>query len=415
MTELFNTLLGNIALLLCNIVHCIYNLRLKTERNSQLWFKKTNRFTNTQIGLDLLILAYLIHFSGGLENPFIFYFIFHMVIASILLSNRAAYLQASITVFLLGMMITLERTQVFPHYHVDGFIDAELYNYPHFVFGLFTAFITTLYLTVYMATSIVNKLREREEQLAKANERLAEQDRLKSQYVLTVSHDLQTSLATIQNCLKVVLSDLTGPISEKAREMISRAEQRTLYLLHFIRDLLDLSRIKAMKDLEKRDLSFSQVVKKVIDQVKPRIEGKKISLELSIPENCSPVHANKDALEGLFINLVVNAIKYTPWSGKVGIRIVEVKPECFHTMVWDTGIGIPQDELHKIFDEFYRAKNAEQMKKEGTGLGLSIVKEILKAHHGDIWVESEVGKGSKFVFTLSNGGNCGNCPDKWKI
>lgn len=113
----------------------------------------------------------------------------------------------------------------------------------------------------------------------------------------------------------------------------------------------------------------------------------------------SLIYANEDALEQLFTNLIVNATKYTPWGGKVGAEIKE-EEDHFRATVWDTGIGIPQEELSHIFEEFYRAENAEQMEKEGTGLGLSIVKQIIETHKDEIWVESEVGKGSKFTFTL---------------
>lgn len=264
---LFPLYLGNISLFFSNILFFYYsqrlkhlNSRIKSQEEEEGWFRKANRFANLQISLDLIILAYLIHFAGGVENPFIFYFIFHMVIASILLSNGAAYLQATLVTALLGTLIIGERWQMLSHYHLAGFIEEELYLHSGYLLWISFVFITTLYLTVYMTTSIVNKLREREGGLALANEKLKEQDRLKSEYVVTVSHDLRDSLSTIQNWLKVVLSNLTGPVSEKSREMIVRAEQRSMHLLRFVKDLLSLSKIKSTKELEKKPLSLSKLL-----------------------------------------------------------------------------------------------------------------------------------------------------------
>jgi len=250
-----------------------------------------------------------------------------------------------------------------------------------------------------MATSIVNRLRKEEKELVLVNKKLEEQDHLKSRYVQTVSHDLQSSLSTIQSCLKVVLSDLTGSISKKSREMVARAEQRSRAVLHFVKDLLDLSKIRATKEIEKRPISLSEIVRKVVEQLKPRAVEKGLTLSVETSTGGSLISANPDNLEQLMVNLIVNAIKYTPWDGNVRIQIKE-KSDCFEVVVYDTGIGISQEDLSHIFEDFYRAKNAELMEKDGTGLGLSIVKQIIEAHGGEIWVESKVGKGSRFIFAL---------------
>jgi len=392
--------LGNFVLVFCNILFFFYYQRLASyDEKDEHFFRKANRFASLQISLDLILLTYLIHFSGGAENPFIFYFIFHMVIASILLSNRAAYFLATMSVLLLGLVVTAEYLKIFPHYHMSGFIPEELCSQSQYLLGIFFVFVTTLYFTVYMATNIVNRLRKEEKELAIANMKLAQQARLKSQYVHTVSHDLQASLSAIQSCLKVVLSDLTGSISEKSREMVARAEQRSRAVLHFVKDLLDLSKMRADREIEKKSLSLFETIKKVVDQLNPKAEEKKLTLSVENSTGSSVISANPDAIEQLMVNLIMNAVKYTPWNGKVGIQIEE-KQYCFQCVVWDTGIGIPQEDLAHIFEDFYRAKNAEQFEKDGTGLGLSIVKQIISDHGGEIWVESHVGKGSKFIFTL---------------
>lgn len=393
--------LGNIGLLVSNVIFYYYNQRLRSlkESNGQ-FFRKANRFANLQISLDWIILTFLIHFSGGVENPFIFYYIFHMIIASMLLSNKTAYLQATFANCLYGMVILGEWTGVLSHYHLDRFIPNGLcLSTSPYLFGVLLGFSTTLYATVYCSICIVNRLRKEEKESIIVNLKLEEQDRLKSQYVQTVSHDLVASLAAIQSCLKVVLSDMTGSISEKSREMITRAEQRSQQVLHFVKDLLDLSKIRASKTIEKETISLSQEVNKVAEQLKSKAKEKGLSLLVENPNGDYLVHANQRGVERILVNLVVNAIRYTPWGGNVGIKIKE-QIDSIQTVVWDTGIGIQEEDLSNIFDDFYRTRNAEQMDKNGTGLGLSIVKQIVESHGGKIWVESQVGKGSRFGFTL---------------
>ncbi len=402
--------LGNILLLVLNTLFLFYNQRLNILKEKEDYFKKANIFVNFQISSDLVMLTYFIHFAGGVENPFIFYYIFHMVIAAILLSNKAAYYQAIFSTFLLGSIIMTEYFNIFPHYSLIGFSNESL-NFQKFEYitGVFSVFVSTLFIVVYMITSIVNKLRERDIALCIVNEKLKEQDRLKSQYVLTVSHDLQAPLSTIQSCLKVVLSNFTGSISERSREMITRAEQRCINLLHFVKDLLDLSRMRSLKEQEKEKILFWNVVKKVVENLKVIAEEKKLKLSLG-NNNKDFVMGNPKALEEMMDNLIINAIKYTPRGGKIAItHQLSLDPGFIKVSVSDTGIGIKQKNLPFIFDDFFRAKNALMLEKNGTGLGLSIVKQIVESHNGEIWAESKLGKGTKFTFTLpktnSIGGN----------
>jgi len=425
---------GTITLLLLNFVYFWYSKRLKQDADFQHQRKRALFFANLQISVDLFMLVFLIHFSGGLENPFIFYFIFHMVIASILLSNRAAYFQATFATVLLGAMIILEHHHIIYHHHMQGFVPYEMHGNIVYITGVFLILTSTLFITIYMATSIVNRLRAREQELAIANEQLSEQDRRKSQHVWTVAHDIQSHLSTIQSCLKVVLNGLTGGMPDKTREMVARAEGRTLYLLHFTKDLLNLSRIKSAREMPKEELQLAKVAEKVIEGIKMWSTEKGLSLTVEGTTELPTVYANRDEIEQLFLNLIVNAIKYTPKGGKITVEASKFEyaknppyapfsnPDSASTgsriqknlegrkegdyvavSVSDTGIGIPEDDLSHIFEEFYRAKNTGSVAAEGTGLGLSIAQQIIKDHGGKIWAESKVGQGTKFTFLLPIG------------
>ena len=221
--QVFNVPLNSISLssiatflAIYNLVFILYLKRLEKNKPDQL-ILIANRIANVQISLDLLSLTMLIHFSGGIENPFIFYFIFHMIIASILLSRRASFLQATFAVFLFTLMVWLEYAGFLRHYCLKGFVLDDLHTNKIYILGVSFVFISTLYLAAYMASSISVRLREREKSLKEANLLLEEKDRIKSEYVLRVSHDIKEHLASVQTCLEPVSDGITGELIRPRR------------------------------------------------------------------------------------------------------------------------------------------------------------------------------------------------------
>lgn len=388
-----------------NVLFLTYAGKLELKKD---WHKHEIRLANLQISVDLIFLALLIHFSGGAENPFVFYFIFHTIIASILLSKKETYLQATLAVFLFGIVVGLEYLGTIPHVHLQNYALYGLYRQPNYILALCFAFPSTLYAAAYMATSIAERLKTRERELSAAREaveikareleetnlKLQQMDRLKSEYVLKVTHELRAPLSTIVSCLRVVTDGFTP--KKKQAEMLERAVERTDILLAVVNDLLELSRIKAGKlEQPMEQLDLNQIVQKSVDFMRVQAFNKRILMTVDAPDDLPMINANRQNMEELFINLISNAIKYTTVGGKVTITL---KPENneLYIQVADTGIGIPQDDLSKIFDEFCRGANAKACSRQGTGLGLSIVRQIVTLYDGKIWVESVEGKGSKF-------------------
>jgi signal transduction histidine kinase len=399
----FNYLyLGDALLFIYNTLFYFYSRRFDQQDNEPRLFKNAHRLANIQISFDLILLTYFIHFSGGVENPFSFYFIFHMVIASIILSNRAAYLQATLAVFLFGFIAVGEYAGLLKHYHLIFFHADERYilELRYFIISFFV-FVTTLYITIYFATSIVNELRKGELELERLNEKLKEQDKLKSKYVQTVSHDIQASLSTIQNCLVVVVKGLTGSMSRKSEEMVTRAEQRSRKLIHFVKELWNLSRMRASDEIEKKELQISVLINTITEKHKSIVSEKDLNLKVDNCLNDTFIYADEYMMEELFDNVILNAIKYTQNRGEIIIKCEKSESVNFiRVSVQDTGLGIPRESLPYIFDDFYRAENVKAVEKDGTGLGLSIVKYVIDLHGGNIHVNSELGKGSTFIFTL---------------
>ena len=399
--------LGSVFLVVYNGICHLINRRLQAQIDAEDWIDKAPRLANVQILLDLSLLTYLIYFSGGLENPFVFYYIFHMIIAGILLTNRSAYLQATFASLLFGLLMAGEFLNVLPYHPLSTAGAAPEPGSVIATLGRFLSFSSTLYIAVYLTTTIVSKLRQRERELEISNQLLAEQDKLKSRYVMIVSHDIQASLSAIESCLQTVLHGFTGKIGEKSRDMVQRATVRSQHLLRFVRDLLDVSRMRTENDIVKEQVNLIDVIDKEMELFRRQIEEKGISLSFENHADEVILDANRFSMVQLFNNLLSNAVRYTGEGGRIAVSVRPVDDrEAVEFRIADSGIGIAPDSLLLIFDDFYRAGNAKAFTENGTGLGLSIVKKIIELHDGEIHVESEVNKGTTFVFTLKKDHPC---------
>ena len=361
--------------------------------------KRGDRFATIQVLVDILMLTVLMHFGGGIENPFIFYYLFHILIAAILLPWLKVDLLVLFASACIGAVAVGELTGLLHHRHIEGLVPIELCGNWKFVMVTLFAIVTTLFVVAYLGGAISERLHEREGELAKANTVLAEQDRVKSRYVMRVAHDLAGPAGMITSCLKLVTKGMTGPIPDNALDMVQRAEDKSEYLGDLIRDLLSLSRIKAARNIPKCPINLPEAITQVFEDVEPHALEKNLTLRQTAPETLPLVWGNADAIHELLGNLVGNAVKYTLVEGHVEVNAANSGQEVL-VRVRDDGVGIPGEAIPHIFEEFYRADNVKAESVEGTGLGLSIVSQIIHTHGGRIWVESEQGKGTTFSFTL---------------
>lgn len=241
--------------------------------------------------------------------------------------------------------------------------------------------------------------KKRKRVLEQANALLKEKDRLKSEYVLRVSHDIKEDLAAIQGCLEPVARGITGELNPKQFDLIKRAVHRTSKLVFFVKALLETTRIKLNSEIKMDYFSFEDMAREAISSISSRAKDKNISINFFIEPTINRIRASKEYIQETIANLLANSVKYTPSNGKIDINVMD-KGSRILIKIADNGIGIPKDELPRIFEEFYRARNAKEVEKDGTGLGLSMAKQVIEIHNGRIWVESEEGKGSVFNITL---------------
>jgi len=361
--------------------------------------RTVGRMITFQASADLFILTLILHFSGGVENPFFLFFVFHVVIASTLFSTLQSYLQATLAVFLFGLLLTLEYYGVLAHHSLEGFSDVNLYKNGLFVSGTFIIFSATLYLIVYMATSISSQLRKQQVSCENINVQLRKKDGVKDEYVLRLTHDIKGHLAAIQSCLGIVEDGTVGLLNEKQTDLVGRASRRAYKCMKFIKALLKLTRLRLSGRLELTDFSMKNTVFDAVSYTQNKAAAKNIEVTYEIDPKVDVIYGERLLIEETITNLLVNAVKYTPQNGKVKIT-VKARKDSVLIQISDTGIGIPKGQTEQIFEEFYRADNAKKIERDGTGLGLAIAKQVIETHGGKIWAENNPDKGAAFSFLL---------------
>ncbi|HID61579.1 MAG TPA: GAF domain-containing protein [Anaerolineae bacterium] len=226
---------------------------------------------------------------------------------------------------------------------------------------------------------------------------LKELDKMKSDFVATVSHDLRSPLANISGY--ALLLPEAGELNETQQEFVEGIRLSVARMTTLINNLLDLGKIEARVGMEMKPCQLVAVINEVVKSLKEQARAKEIVLQLDLPPELPLVLGNRVRLDQVVSNLVSNAIKFTPEGGVVTVSAIEEKGEVV-VEVKDTGIGIaPKDQVH-LFEKFYRVRSEETSGIEGTGLGLAIVKSIVEGHGGRVWVKSQPGQGSTFGFAL---------------
>ncbi|MBX9824149.1 MAG: GAF domain-containing protein [Xanthobacteraceae bacterium] len=240
--------------------------------------------------------------------------------------------------------------------------------------------------------NLFHEIEEKGKQLAIASQH-------KSQFLANMSHELRTPLNAILGYTELILDSIYGDVPEKAQGVLKRVESNGRHLLGLINDVLDLSKIEAGQlMLSLNDYSMKDVLYSVFSAVEPLATEKKLNFKVDAPGELPKGHGDERRLTQVILNLVGNAIKFTDQGGVI-IRAT-ASNGTFTVAVKDTGPGISKADQGKIFEEFQQADNSATKKKGGTGLGLSISRRIVEMHGGKLWVESEIGQGSVFQFSL---------------
>ncbi len=259
------------------------------------------------------------------------------------------------------------------------------------VLGLLQTFAAQSVLAIHNAR-LFHEIEEKGRELEIANKH-------KSEFLANMSHELRTPLNAILGYTELILDRIYGDVPEKIQEVLERLEKNGRHLLGLINDVLDLSKIEAGRlTLSLDEYSMGEVVQTVFTSLEALAAEKKLKLKVVVPSDLTTGKGDEQRIAQVFLNLLGNAIKFTE-EGEVRVEVT-VSDETFLVSVSDTGPGLSEADQKRIFEEFHQADGSSTREKGGTGLGLSIAKRIVEMHGGHIWVESTIGKGSTFRFTL---------------
>lgn len=241
------------------------------------------------------------------------------------------------------------------------------------------------------------------EKLTTINAKLQKQNHEIQGFYQTASHELKTPLTAVSEFIGIILDGIAGPLNEAQMEFLSIAKKNCSLMTLYINDLLDVSRLDTGKmSIHFQPTEFKVVVDHAIKSYLSALQQKNISLKICIPDELPKIHADEQRILQVMSNLISNAIKFTDEQGTITIEAKEnlAQPDRISISVTDTGCGIPQKDIHFIFERLYQVKNSKSLSNAGLGLGLSICKQLINLHGGDITVNSVLDQGSTFTFTL---------------
>jgi signal transduction histidine kinase len=244
------------------------------------------------------------------------------------------------------------------------------------------------------------KVKERTRELTAALEEVKMASKRKTDFVSSVSHELRTPLTSIKGYASILLAEKLGQLPPEAKERLEKINRHSDELTHMINDLLDISHIESGKVIMKRQShELKSIIEKILDLFSLQLKEKQINVQLNMADLPQNIFVDPSQIERVFINLVGNAIKFTPQQGEITITTKNLNDQV-QVDIADSGCGIPEEAQGHIFEEFYRVDNSINEQVKGSGLGLSLVKHIVQAHGGKIWFKSKENQGTTFSFTL---------------
>lgn len=387
-----------------------------TEEESKRAVSRLNALL--QINLDLFALFWLLHLSGGVENPCVLFFVFHVVIAGILLRPRWALVEALFATFLVFALGVLEKLGALPHYHSPQILPhTELTDSWLFVIGLPAMLGTTIFALSAFTILIMRERHKRREvivalseDLTRMNERLLLVDEGRRGLLAVASHDLKSPIAAVAGYLMTLREGYIGPVNARQSEVLDKCLRRLEGLKEFVSDVLSWTAIESGElRLSMRAARLEPLLEQAVESYRDRAAEAKIDISIDLEPDLPEADITPERILQVLHNLLSNAVKYTPQGGVVHVVARASEAGGALIAISDTGIGMSKEDQEHLFEGFFRAP-AVRGRYEGTGLGLSLAKGIVEAHRGRIWVESEVGQGSTFIVELPPAAPMGPMP-----
>jgi len=393
-----------LAMALYNAVFA-WMLRGPSPTEGEVVSTRSKTIAHLQIAVDLIALTTLVHLTGGVTSPLAFFYSFHVIIASMLLGRKQSVAHTVLAVLLYDAAVSAEFAGVLTHYPFYT-LDDHAFE-PVFFVTRIAAFSSGMLILSYFATSISGRLRKREREVVALSQRLEATNTdlkrlnsLKTDFLATTSHDLKSPLAAVRGQLDLLAAGIPGPINEKQLYFIDKARTRIDGQVKLINELLDITSIETGAGMgEKVVVSPSAFVQPAAAEAQEEARSKGLQFFLAMADPLPEVCVVPARMGQVLSNLLGNAMKFTDEGGRIDLN-VSADQDCVRFEVRDSGIGISDDEVGRIFDDFFRSRRNESRRRGGSGLGLSIVKRLVEFHEGHISVTSEPGRGSTFTVTI---------------
>jgi signal transduction histidine kinase len=358
-----------------------------------------------QIILDLTVLTVVVHFMGSLETYVPFVYLFHIVLACIFFSSpQSAAVTALAAALYIGCVAAEAIGLISPAgiYASPAVRDEIEKNSAALIFNVGSA--ATIWTGAWVLVSRLSAMvRERDRKLAKANRRMRQTQKDRASHMLRTTHELKAPFAAIHANAQLLMQGYCGEMPPEALRVLERIARRCSLLSSEIHEMLQLANLKS--DIERSQLSptnldLSVTLRKCIDQVRELAS----QCEVAIEENLQPAHAMivADHATMLFANLLSNAILYSHRGGSVCVECISRSGEGRQVTIEDNGIGIPANQLSRIFDEHYRVGEAVSHNRESTGLGLAIVRHVAQSNGVRVRVETRHGAGTRFILQFQS-------------
>lgn len=379
------------AIIIITISILIYNLVFHFIR--QFLKHDADKFNPLHLSVlqmisDLIALMLIVYYTGSVESPLLLFFVFHMIIGSLILPGFVIYLFAFLVVASVWGITTGEYYSLIQHNHIVGFLPSPLHQNFNYVLAINTSFGFMIFMVVLIANRIANQLYRHEQQLLESIEKINSAEIEKQKYISGIVHEIKTPLAAVHSYLDLVLQKFLGPLDEVVEEKLIRARRRSDEAIELINNVLKISKLRMEDSFVKEEIDIASILARAIKTAKVNAEATGVKLSIKNRRKEKRVIKGDPLLIQIALsNIIGNAIKYNNMDGIVEIEIDEDKDNVLIT-VCDNGLGIPSEEIDKIYTDFFRASNIKRAGVEGSGLGLSVVKQIIERHDGKINVQS---------------------------
>ena len=381
---------------------------VKLLTNSLAWLALSrDRYVMETQGLntvaDVFLLTAAIYFTGGPYSPLLPTYVIVVTVLSLLANLAITIAMAALIVVSFSVMLILMSAGVLPPTPVPGAPGRE----PSIGYTITAIAYCALVVGVpaFFSAATLRLLRRKEADLEKRTRQLIEAATQRTQFVASMTHELRTPIHGVQGLSDVIAAGVYGPVTDKQKEACASIKRSAQSLLQLVDDLLQLSRAEAGKiDTRPGPVDVIQLVERVAASTSWIVGTKKLSLEVELPPELPSVLSDERWLAHVLVNLIANAVKFTPESGKVTVR-ARATDETVEIEVIDTGIGIPPEDREKIFEPFRQGERGDSKGYGGVGLGLALVTQLSQLLACEIELDSTVGKGSTFRVII---------PQMWK-